>query len=311
MLDFRFQLSPFLSAVNNTFKILGINVLYRCLIRYVLCSDFVYTPFIQTPGHLWAGRRRWIELENILMGCAFLGGDNFFFSFAAEIICLAVWQGLSPTHTMTHFGENWAGGAGVGGGSQGLPEGVYGFVRLWSSLYLLAPRRPPRRLSCSEENAALKASAPCRRRVQRPAQRARFVWVISLTTRAAPRLDLMDPTYAVVTMPTSCQLRSGEAFVLRRDATVSRWSVSLYNKSPPQRSHQRKCFSSSVRSFGLEGENNHWHLIVKTECIKIRGHPSSGQIKAYLLGLDRSHTKYVGSCSLVDFRGLSRQKGIC
>lgn len=67
-------------------------------------------------------------------------------------------------------------------------------------------------------------------------------------------------------------------------------------------------FSKIIRLRGRK--NGHWHLIVKTECIKIRGHPSPGQIKAYLLGLDRPHTKSVGSCSLVDFRGLSRQKGI-
>ena len=42
----------------------------------------------------------------------------------------------------------------------------------------------------------------------------------------------------------------------------------------------------SIKSWG-GGENSHWHLIVNTEYIKIRGHPSPGQIKAYLLGLDR------------------------
>ena len=47
-----------------------------------------------------------MEEENILMGCAFLGVDNFLFSSAVEIICLAVRQVLSPTHTMTHVGEN-------------------------------------------------------------------------------------------------------------------------------------------------------------------------------------------------------------
>lgn len=57
-------------------------------------------------------------------------------------------------------------------------------------------------------------------------------------------------------------------------------------------------------------KNSHWHLIVKTEYIKIRGHPRPGQIKAYLLELDRLHTKSVGSCSLVEFRGLSRQRSM-
>ncbi len=189
------------------------------------------------------------------MGCAFLGVDNFLSSLAEEIICLALWQVLSPTHTMTHFGENW----GVeGGGSGGITWALTGppwrGVRfLWDSrlsrLYLLAPRLPPMWLSCSVKSAVLKASSPCRRRVQRPSQRAKFVWVRSLTTRAAPHLNQMDPTYAVITMPTSCQLCCGEAFVLQRDATVSCWSVSVYNKSPPQRSHQSKCFSSSLRSF--------------------------------------------------------------
>lgn len=56
-------------------------------------------------------------------------------------------------------------------------------------------------------------------------------------------------------------------------------------------------------------KNTHWHLIVKPEYV-VRGHPRPGQIKAYLLGLDRPHTKSVGSCSLVDYRGLSREKGI-
>lgn len=52
-------------------------------------------------------------------------------------------------------------------------------------------------------------------------------------------------------------------------------------------------------------------IIVKPEYIKIRGHLSPGQIKAYLLGLDRPHKKSVGSCPLADFRGLCGQKGIC
>lgn len=42
------------------------------------------------PQTLWAGRRRGIEQENILMGCAFLGGDNFLSSLAVEIVCLAL-----------------------------------------------------------------------------------------------------------------------------------------------------------------------------------------------------------------------------
>lgn len=146
------------------------------------------------------------------------------------------------------------GGRDGGGITRALTGPPWRGVRfLWDSrlsrLYLLAPRQPPMWLSCSVESAALKASSPCRRRVQRPSQRAKFVWVLSLTTRAAPHLNLMDPTYAVITMPTSCQLWCGEAFVLQRDATVSCWSVSVYNKSPPQRSHQSKCFSSSLRSF--------------------------------------------------------------
>ncbi len=173
------------------------------------------------------------------------------------------------------------------------------------------PWQPPMWLSCSVENAALKASSPHRRRVQGHAQRAWFVWALSLTTRTAPHLNLMDPTYAVITMPTSCQLWCGKAFVPQTDATVSCWSVSVYNKSPPQRSHQSKMLLLfSEISWLRGGKNSHWHLIVKTEYIKIRGHLSPGQIKAYLVRLDRLHTKSVGSCSLVDFRGLSRQKGI-
>lgn len=153
------------------------------------------------------------------------------------------------------------GGVGGGGGWGHYPgahrASLKGCKVLWDSrlsrLYLLAPRQPPMWLSCSVENAALKESPLSRRRGQRPAQRARFVWVLSLTTRAAPHLNLMDPTYAVITMPTSCQLWCGEAFVLQRDASGSCWSVSVYNKSPPQRSHQSKCFSSSLRSFDWEG----------------------------------------------------------
>lgn len=72
---------------------------------------------------------RGIGEKSILMGCTFLRGDNFLSSLAAEIICLALRQVLSPTHTMTHFGENW-GEEGVvlvealPRCSQGLPEGV-------------------------------------------------------------------------------------------------------------------------------------------------------------------------------------------
>lgn len=280
----------------------------RCWYQKVI-SSFTYA-LNQTLWNLWASRR---QEENILMGCAFLRVDNSLSSLAAEIICLAVRQVLSPTHTMTHFGENW------GGWGQSewrhYPRPPWRGVRFWEIVDLvdcisLAPQEPPMWLSCSGQCAAFKGGSASRRRRPRLAQRARIVWVLSLTTRAAPPLDLMDPTYAVITMPTGCQLWCGEAFVLRRNVTVLCWSVWDYNKSPPQRSHQSKCFSSSQRSFDLAGGwgPSHWHLIVKLEYIKIRGHPSPGQIKGFLLGLDKPHTKSVGSCSLVDFRGLSREK---
>lgn len=91
----------------------------------------------------------------------------------------------------------------------------------------------------------------------------------------------------------------------RVDLSQSTTSRHLKRAAP-----KSKCFSSSLRSL-REGKIGHWHLIVKAEYIKIRGHPSPGQIKAYLLRLDRPHTESVGSCSLVDSRGLSRQKGKC
>lgn len=109
-------------------------------------------------------------------------------------------------------------------------------------------------LSCSVKRVALKGSS-CRR-AQRPAQRARFVWDLSLTTRADPHLILMEPTYAVITMPTSCQFWCSKAFVLQRLAAVLGWTVSICNKSPPQRSHQSKCFSSSLRSFDWDREKH-------------------------------------------------------
>lgn len=220
------------------------------------------TQLNQIPQTLWAGRRRGIEQENILMGCAFLGGDNFLSSLAVEIVCLALWQFLSPAHTMTRFGEKWGGRGGgqVGGGNTRVlkeaPRRGVTFCEIVDLVDCISspPWQPPMWLSCSVKNSALKASS--RRRVQRPAQRARFVWDLSLTTRAAPHLILMDPTYAVITMPTSCQLWCSRAFVLQRDATVLGWSVSICNKSAPQRSHQNKCFPSSLRSFDLEGEKH-------------------------------------------------------
>lgn len=209
------------------------------------------------PQNLWVRSTRGIGEKSILMGCTFLGGDNFLSSLALEIICLALRQVLSPTHTMTHFGENWGGeeGSVSGGITQMLTGPPWRGVRFCEIVDLVdcicppPPSKPPVWLSCSVQNTVLKASFLHCRRAQRPAQRARFVWVLSLTTRTTPHLNVMDATYAVITMPTSCQLWCGEPFVLWRDATVSCWSVSVYNKSPPQRSQQSKRFSSSQRSF--------------------------------------------------------------
>lgn len=78
-------------------------------------------------------------------------------------------------------------------------------------------------------------------------QKDSSVWVLLLTTRASPQSDLMGPTYVVITMPTSCQLWCSDAFALQTDASVSCLYVPAFNKSPPQRSHQSKCFSSSLR----------------------------------------------------------------
>lgn len=106
-------------------------------------------------------------------------------------------------------------------------------------------------LSCSIKNVALKAGSLCHKWVQRLAQRPRFVWELSLTTRPSHHLTLMDPTYAVITRPTGCQLWRGYALVFQRDATQTGGSVFINIMWPSQRSRKKQ----------REG-NVHWHLIV-------------------------------------------------
>lgn len=65
------------------------------------------------------------------------------------------------------------------------------------------------------------------------------------------------------------------------------------------------------KSIWLCRKNNHWHLYVWPEYFRVRRYLSAGQIKVYLLGLDWLDTISVGSCSVTDFRGLSKQKRIC
>lgn len=118
-----------------------------------------------------------------------------------------------------------------------------------SRLYLPPPWRPPSVAILFSWKYCVESRLSTWQKSTEACSKGSFLWVHLLTTGAAPHLNLMDPTYAVIAMPTSCQLWCSEAFVLQRDATVSCWSVSVYNKSPPQRSHQSKCFSSSPRSF--------------------------------------------------------------
>lgn len=55
-------------------------------------------------------RRRGILTEGDFNGlCIPLGEDDFLSWLAVEIVCLAVQQLPSPTHTVTHFGEKWEG----------------------------------------------------------------------------------------------------------------------------------------------------------------------------------------------------------
>lgn len=122
-----------------------------------------------------------------------------------------------------------------------------------------------------------------------------FVRDLLLTAGSAPHLVLMDPTYVVIAMPTSCQLRCRRAFVHQRDATVLGFDPSPSATSRHLRgATQIKSLASSLRSFDLGspdgGGNIHRHLIAKGEYI-VRGDPCPGQIKAFLLELDRPHIR--------------------
>lgn len=144
---------------------------------------------------------------------------------------------------------------------------------------------------------------------RRSSQRARSVWVLSLTARAAPHLNLNGSHLCCHHHANQLSTLLQWGFVPRRNTTVSRWSVSVCNRSAPQRIHQRKCLCSSLRSFHGEQEEQLLTPYCRSpECIKIRGHLSPGQIKVYLLGPDRQHRKSAGSCSL---QRIKEGNGIC
>lgn len=97
----------------------------------------------------------------------------------------------------------------------------------------------------------------------------------------------MDPTYVVITMPTSCQLGAAR-FLCYREMQLCRVDLSQSTTSHHLKGATRVNASLLLRDHLIKRwkKNIHSHLIVKTEYIKIRGHPSPGQIKAYLLVLD-------------------------
>lgn len=166
-------------------------------------------------------RRRGILTEGDFNGlCIPLGEDDFLSWLAVEIVCLAVQQLPSPTHTVTHFGEKWEGRDALGGANT-----QKGFNILWDSqlarLYLVAlPCNPQCGYPVQSEAPALKA------RAQRLiSEGSGFVRDLLLTARTAPHLVLMDATYVVITMPTGCHLRCRWPFVHQRDATVLGGSV--------------------------------------------------------------------------------------
>lgn len=103
-----------------------------------------------------------------------IGGDNFLSSLAVEIVCLALWQALSPTHFGEGRGRGGVGDKSCGGHYLVAHRGsLMGCNILWHSRFSIStpPLQPPMWLSCSVENFTLKASSPW---VQRPAQRTRI-----------------------------------------------------------------------------------------------------------------------------------------
>lgn len=84
-------------------------------------------PTFQKP--VGALRRRGILKDGDFNGlCIPLGEDDFLSGLVVEIVCLAVQQLPSPTHTVTHFGEKWEGRDALGGANT-----QKGFNILWDS----------------------------------------------------------------------------------------------------------------------------------------------------------------------------------
>lgn len=178
-----------------------------------------------------------------------IGGDNFLSSLAVEIVCLALWQALSPTHFGEEGGETGWGTSHVGDITW-LHTGAPWWGVIFCDIVDLVSQRPP-----ATPNVTIlfswKLYAESHLTMSAKACSKDQDWDLSLTTRATHHLFLMDPTYAVITMPTSCQLWCRQAFVPQRDSTISGWSPSS-TRQPPQRSHQNKCFSFSLRSYDLK-----------------------------------------------------------
>lgn len=142
-------------------------------------------------------------------------------------------------------------------------------------------------LSCSIKNVALKAGSPCHRWAQWLVQRPRFVWELSSTNRPSRHLTLMDPTYAVITRPTGCQLWGGCALVFGEMQPKEAGLAALTSCDHLKRAKKKRGKCS-----------------LTPDC-EARKQPGNKGLFLWV-----RYMKSAGSGSLVD-RGLHRQKRIC
>lgn len=149
-------------------------------------------------------------------------------------------------------------------------------------------------LSCSIQRVALKAGPPCHRWVQWLAQKPRFAWELSFTTRPSPHLILMDPTYVVITRLSTPGRRVLWYFREMQPSQVGLSPSTSCDHVKGAKNKRGKC--------SLTPDCEAWkHLDV----VRGRLHPGN---KGLFFGVGQM--KCVGSGSQVD-RGLKSQKRLC
>lgn len=157
------------------------------------------------------------------MGCAFRGGRQL-----SLLVSSGDRMSGSATAPVTHsyhdsFWWEMEGGRDMGLFSvEAIPKwGVTlcGIVDLVDCISSPFPATPSVAILFGQKHWRWKQALAGERKGQLKGDRG-FVRDLLLTAGSAPHLVLMDPTYVVITMPTSCQLRCRRSFVHQRDATV-------------------------------------------------------------------------------------------